>query len=72
MFMSMIMIIITTTAFNIELLVRNGVNINYKDKLGITALHLACYKGQDDNVEFLIKNNAEINSKDELGSKLLI
>ncbi len=44
-------------------------NINYKDKFGITALHLACYKGQDDNVELLINSGAEINAKDELGSK---
>lgn len=53
----------------VEILVRNGIDINYKDDKGISALHLAAYKGQDDNVEYLIKQKANIDSKDILGSK---
>ena len=51
----------------VEILIRNGLKVNYQDMKGLTALHLACYKGQDDNVEYLIKNNADINAKDVLG-----
>lgn len=56
----------------VELLVRSGIDVNFQDSKGISALHLACYKGQDDNVELLIKNKANVNAKDTHGSMFLI
>lgn len=52
----------------VEILVKSGVDVNYQDSKGISALHLASYKGQDDNVEFLIKNKANVNILDHQGS----
>ena len=48
-------------------LIKNNTNINIKDNKGITPLHLAAFKGQDENVEILINSNANVNSKDSLG-----
>ena len=53
----------------VELLIRNGVDVNFKDKFQVTPLHLACYKGQDDNVDLLISSLSDLNAKDSLGSK---
>ncbi len=47
---------------------KNGADPNKKDNKGITALHLAAYKGQDDNVEILLKHKADPNMKDMAGS----
>lgn len=51
----------------VEVLIKNGIEINYKDPKGITALHLSAYKGQDDNVDLLIKHKSDINALDNLG-----
>ena len=52
----------------VDLLLKNGSEVNYKDSKGITPLHLSAYKGQDDNIEILLKNKADPNIKDILGS----
>ena len=46
--------------------------INHKDKYNLTPLHLACYKGQDDNVEYLIKSGSNIEAVDLLGCKICL
>ncbi len=51
----------------VELLLKNGLNINHQDHKGISALHLSAYKGQDDNVDLLIKYKADIDLKDIFG-----
>jgi ankyrin repeat protein len=56
----------------IDLLLKNGAEANRQDNKGITALHLAAYKGQDDNVEILIKHKANPNIRDISKSKILI
>lgn len=39
-------------------LIQHGVNINKKDKLGRTALHIACYFGFYDIAELLLQHHA--------------
>lgn len=56
----------------VEILIKNGSNINHKDKYNLTPLHLACYKGQDDNVEYLIKSGSNIEAVDLLGCKIYL
>jgi ankyrin repeat protein len=50
---------------------KNGTEANRQDDKGITALHLAAYKGQDDNVEILLKHKANPNIRDISKSKIL-
>ena len=52
-------------------MLKNGAEANRQDDKGITALHLAAYKGQDDNVEILIKHKANPNIRDTSKSKIL-
>ena len=42
-----------------ELLIKNNANINISDDKGVTPLHLAAFKGQDDNVEYFLKQKAK-------------
>jgi len=53
-----------------ESLLRSGCEINCKDYKGISPLHIAAYKGQDDNVEILLKHKADPNIKDNYESNL--
>lgn len=41
--------------------------MNIADCKRITPLHLASFKGQDDNVEYLLKQKAAVNSVDIIG-----
>lgn len=52
----------------IDLLYKNGSDINSTDAHGVTPLHLAAYRGQDDNVENLLRHKADPNAEDDLGS----
>ena len=42
----------------IQLLVKNGCNVNFKDELGKTPLHYASELGQDDTLEILLNAKA--------------
>jgi ankyrin repeat protein len=64
-------ILIFILNFFSDLLLKNGAEANKQDDKGITALHLAAYKGQDDNVEILLKHKANPNIRDISGSKNL-
>ncbi|CDS42586.1 myotrophin [Echinococcus multilocularis] len=44
----------------LELLVKEGADVNVKDNFGITPLLAAVYEEHADCVEFLLKNKAEI------------
>ncbi|KAL5110458.1 Myotrophin [Taenia crassiceps] len=44
----------------LDLLVKNGADVNVKDSYGITPLLAAVYEGHADCVAFLLKNKAEI------------
>lgn len=46
-----------------NLLLKNGVNINFKDSTGCTALHLASAMQNLNAVKFLLKNGADVNHR---------
>lgn len=51
----------------VERFLNEGVNINSKDKAGLTALHWASYKGQVEAIQTLLENGARVNiSQDAL------
>ncbi len=54
--------------FLLDYLLKQGANPNCQDIKGITPLHLAAYKGQDDNVEILLKHKSNANIRDIAGS----
>lgn len=56
------------TAEQIEKLLDQGADINFKDKEGKTALHWACTYGHFKAVETLIYNGADIHARDYMGS----
>ena len=41
-----------------------GVDVNAKDKYGLTPLHHAAWQGRNEIVELLIANGADVNAKD--------
>ena len=47
----------------INLLLKNGANINIQDNNLETALHMACWKGKEDVVRLLIEKKIDINIK---------
>lgn len=48
-------------------IVASGANINSKDALDRTPLHLAAFYGRMKTIEFLISNGAEIDARDHIG-----
>ena len=48
-------------------IVASGANINSKDVLDRTPLHLAAFYGRTKTIAFLIENGAEIDAKDHIG-----
>lgn len=54
------------------MLIKYGCKVNEADPKGVTPLHLASYKGQDDNVEYLLKHKANPNAEDILQSSLFL
>ena len=51
----------------VELFINDGIDIDNKDKYGITALMLAAEKGYIDIVNFLISNGADVNIQTKAG-----
>lgn len=56
----------------LEFLIKNGVNINAKDRVGETALMFASKYGYLEKVKLLIESGADINAKNKYGSTSLI
>ncbi len=48
-------------------IVASGANINSKDALDRTPLHLAAFYGRTKTIAFLIENGAEVDAKDHIG-----
>ncbi len=51
----------------VDLLIKNGANINAKQAHGVTPLHSAAHNGQTKIAKLLIENGAEINVKTDNG-----
>ena len=48
----------------ITLLIKNGCNVNLRDKKGRSAVHYASEQGQDDTLQLLIQSGADVNFQD--------
>jgi ankyrin repeat protein len=55
----------------VELLIRNGIDINEKDIFGRNALHLASLNGKKEIVELLINRGIDLDHKDQEGRNAL-
>ncbi|MBX2842757.1 MAG: ankyrin repeat domain-containing protein [Flammeovirgaceae bacterium] len=51
----------------VELLIKNGANVNAKQIQGVTPLHSAAHNGETEIVKLLLENGAEVNAKMETG-----
>jgi ankyrin repeat protein len=51
----------------VELLIKEGAQVDGKNRDGATSLHSAAFLGHLDVVELLIKNKAQVNSKNNMG-----
>jgi ankyrin repeat protein len=45
-----------------------GVDVNFEDSMGMTALHWACDRGHLDLAVLLLDHGAEVNAEDECGT----
>jgi ankyrin repeat protein len=48
----------------IQLLIKQGCNVNLRDKRGRSAVHYASEQGQDDTLQLLIASGADVNFQD--------
>ena len=48
----------------LQILIKSGSFLNISDNYGITPLHLAAFKGQDEYLSIFLQNNANINALD--------
>ena len=53
----------------IESLISSGANVNAKNNLGRTALHLAAILGKCESAELLIGGGADVNAKDKCAGR---
>ena len=56
---------------NLQLLVKNGVNVNYVDRQGQSLLHLAAIMGRNDMALWLVSSGANINAKNHQGESIM-
>lgn len=54
-----------------ESLIKNGANVNARDKSGLTPLMSACKNGQHEMVEYLLSKGAELDFVEERGKTAL-
>lgn len=54
-----------------ELLLNKKANVNAKDAMGNTPLHLAALEGKQDVIKLLLDNGAEVNEQNDLGNTSL-
>jgi ankyrin repeat protein len=59
---------IVNDEFAVNELIRQGTDVNLRDKVGNTPLHEAAYYGNLDIVKILLLNGADINAKDKGGT----
>ena len=52
-------------------LIQEGVDINYRDRCGRTALHLACAEGHTNVIEYLLDHGADYEAKDRWGHEAM-
>lgn len=51
----------------VELLLRNGANVNHQNEIGKAAIHRAVEYDQDEIVDLLLRYGADVNSTDYYG-----
>ncbi|MHC4558379.1 MAG: ankyrin repeat domain-containing protein [Planctomycetota bacterium] len=51
----------------VKAFIEKGIDVNAKDKLGLTPLQLAVFTDSNDLVEFLVAKDADVNAKDGVG-----
>lgn len=56
----------------IEFLIKNGADLNYKNKYGTTALMASAFLGHHDAVKLLINSGADTNIKDKNGDTAIM
>jgi ankyrin repeat protein len=47
----------------LEYLLAQGANLDTRDRIGLTALYYAAFRGDDDNVQYLIERGADLNAE---------
>ena len=55
-----------------KILLRHGADINAKNSIGQSLLHIACQWGNEKTVRFLLRHKIDINAKDNLGNTVLM